>query len=124
MSCPEKSITDSRSETVPLQVKKSDVFRATLADDCGNIGFLGIAPDASAYHVVVPVDLQLARGVKAMNQPDDGTPFGGYNGWHYYECAPYCKDEEGRKRREQIETNAELLTMWIQQFNLEITIVD
>ncbi len=123
MSCLEKNITDSGPETVPLQVKKSDVFRATLADDCGNIGFLGIAPDASEYHVVVPVDLQLARGVKAMNQPDDGTPFGGYRGWHYYECAPYSKDENDHKRRQQIETNAKLLTLWIQQFGLEITII-
>ena len=124
MSCPEKSTTDSRPETVPLQVKKSDVFRATLADDCGNIGFLGIAPDASAYHVVVPVDLQLARGVKAMNQPDDGTPFGGYRGWHYYECCPYTKAEENSERRHQVESNAKLLTMWIRQFGLEITIID
>ncbi len=123
MSCLEKNITDSGPETVPLQVKKSDVFRATLADDCGNIGFLGIAPDASEYHVVVPVDLQLARGVKAMNQPDDGTPFGGYRGWHYYECAPYSKDENNHNRRQQIETNAKLLTLWIQQFGLEITII-
>ncbi len=123
MSCLEKNITDSGPETVPLQLKKSDVFRATLADDCGNIGFLGIAPDASEYHVVVPVDLQLARGVKAMNQPDDGTPFGGYRGWHYYECAPYSKDENDHNRRQQIETNAKLLTLWIQQFGLEITII-
>lgn len=123
MSCLEKNITDNGPETVPLQLKKSDVFRATLADDCGNIGFLGIAPDASEYHVVVPVDLQLARGVKAMNQPDDGTPFGGYRGWHYYECAPYSKDENDHNRRQQIETNAKLLTLWIQQFGLEITII-
>ncbi len=72
---------------------------------------------------MVPVDLQLARGVKAMNQPDDGTPFGGYRGWHYYECAPYSKDENDHNRRQQIETNAKLLTLWIQQFGLEITII-
>ncbi len=119
MSCPEKVKPAGK----PLNVKESDIFRATLADDCGNLGFIGIAPDASAYHVVVPVDLQLARGVKAMNQPDDGTPFGGYRSWHYYECAPYVKDEDGTDRRQQIETNAKLLTMWIQQFGLEITII-
>jgi hypothetical protein len=124
MSCPEKNIGDCRPRTVPLQVKKSDIFRATLADDCGNLGFIGIAPDASVYHVVVPVDLQLARGVKALNQPDDGTPFGGYRSWHYYECAPYTKDKNGSKRREQIETNARLLTLWMQQFGLKITIID
>ena len=119
MSCPDKI----KPEAEALKVKKSDIFRATLADDCGNLGFIGVAPDASAYHVVVPADLQLARGVKAMNQPADGTPFGGYRDWHYYECAPYGKDEDGTERRRQIETNAKLLTMWMQQFGLEITII-
>ncbi len=108
----------------PLKVRKSDIFRTTLADNCGNLGYLGIAPDGSEYHVVVPVDLQLARGVKALNQPDDGTPFGGYRGWHYYECAPYVKNDDDSERRQQVATNAKLLTMWIQQFGLEITIID
>ena len=120
MSSPERVAPANK----PLAVKKSDVFRATLADDCGNLGYLGIAPDASAYHVVVPVDLQLARGVKAMNQPDDGTPFGGYRNWHYYECCPYARKAAGEKRHQQVESNAQLLTMWIRQFGLEITIID
>lgn len=109
----------------PLAVKKSDIFRATLADDCGNLGYLGIAPDASAYHVVVPVDLQLARGVKAMNQPDDGTPFGGYRNWHYYECCPYSRSTDGDPaRQKQVASNAKLLTMWAKQFSLEIKIIE
>ncbi len=119
MSCPD----EIKAQTETLKVRESDIFRATLADDCGNLGFIGVAPDASTYHVVVPVDLQLARGVKAMNQPADGTPFGGYQGWHYYECAPYSRDKDGSERRRQIKTNAKLLTMWMQQFGLEITII-
>ena len=27
-----------------LDIKLSDLFRATMADDCGNEGFIGIAP--------------------------------------------------------------------------------
>ena len=36
---------------------------------------LGFAPDGSSYHVVVPVDARIARGLKAGNRPADGTPF-------------------------------------------------
>ncbi len=119
MSCPDK-----KTGRAPLVIRKSDVFRATLADNCGNLGYLGIAPDGSEYHVVVPVDLKLARGVKALNQPDDGTPFGGYRGWHYYECAPYSGSDGIAGRRQQIETNTRLLSIWLQQYNIEISIID
>lgn len=120
MSCPRKINVPCQQ----LRVKKSDIFRATLADDCGNLGYLGIAPDASGYHVVVPVDLKLARGVKALNQPADGTPFGGYRGWHYYECRPYHSAEGNEGRQRQIDSNAEMLTIWMRQFGIEVTIID
>ena len=108
---------------MPITIKRSDIFRATLADNCGNLGYLGIAPDASTYHVVVPVDLQLARGVKALNQPDDGTPFGGYRGWHYYECAPYAGSGGEQSRRQQVGDNIHLLSIWLQQYDIEVEII-
>lgn len=107
-----------------IMVRKRDLFRATLADNCGNLGYLGFAPDASEYHVVVPVDLQLARGVKALNQPDDGTPFGGYRGWHYYECAPYSGTGDAGSRDRQVETNTQLLSIWLLQHGIATAIID
>ncbi len=96
---------------MPIVVKAGDIFRATLADNCGNIGYLGFAPDGSAYHVVVPVDAQIARGVKAGNRPSDGTPFGGYRAWRYFACPPFAAGQaEGR--RIQSEKNAEALSVW------------
>ena len=38
-----------------LSISLSDIYRATLAEDCGNEGYIGITPDGSSYHVVVPV---------------------------------------------------------------------
>ncbi|MEW5724542.1 MAG: hypothetical protein AB1896_15635 [Thermodesulfobacteriota bacterium] len=94
-----------------LKVKLADVFRATLADDCGNVGFLGFAPDSSAYHVVAPVDYQIARGVKAGNRPADGTPFGGYKGWRYFECLSFPSVRpDGREN--QTRRNAQALMAW------------
>ncbi|MCK5681056.1 hypothetical protein KAI46_09650 [bacterium] len=120
MSCPDKTMT----RQMRLTVRKRDIFRATLADNCGNLGYLGIAPDASEYHVVVPVDLQLARGVKACNQPDDGTPFGGYRGWHYYECGPYAGNRGEESRSQQVENNTQLLSLWLQQLGIKIVLID
>ncbi len=120
MSCP----NEITAQQPLLTVRKRDIFRATLADNCGNLGYLGIAPDASEYHVVVPVDLKLARGVKALNQPDDGTPFGGYRGWHYYECGPYVGDKGSTNRQQQVEDNTQLLSIWLQQLGIKIILIN
>ena len=90
-----------------LDIKLSDLFRATMADDCGNEGFIGIAPDGSQYHVVVPVDRQIARGLMFWVPPDDGTPFGGYKGWHYFCVVSYIGhgwhgDHVWSERRESV----------------------
>ena len=105
-----------------LVMKRSDVLRATLADDCGNVGFIGLAPDGSAYHVVVPVDLQLARGIKAGNQPTDGTPFGGYKGWNYFEC-PTFESRTG-DRDERTDQNIRLVVEWAGSLGVEIIATD
>ncbi len=106
-----------------LNINRSDLFRATLADNCGNIGYIGLAPDGAEYHVVVPVDLQLARGVKAGNRPDDGTPFGGYKNWMYFECPPYPVGER-MARENQLQINARLLKAWAYAQGIEIIVAD
>jgi hypothetical protein len=102
-----------------LSIDFQDILRATLAEDCGNIGFLGVAPDGSAYHVVVPVDLQIARGVKARNLPADGTPFGGYRGWLYFPCPPYPVGPDS-DRKKQARSNAALLRAWAVDQGLDL----
>ncbi len=99
-----------------VTVQLSDIWRGTLDERSGNVGFLGVSPDGSAYHVVVPVDLQIARGVKACNQPTDGTPFGGYVGWRYFQCRGYSgagRPEGDRALRERaVRGNVESLRAW------------
>ena len=104
-----------------LRVSKSDIYRATLPAQCGNTGYLGFAPDGSGYHVVVPVDEQIARGIKAGNRPDDGTPFGGYRGWVYFQCSPYEAQTEGA-RAEQTDSNALVLVAWAAQRSIKLEI--
>ncbi len=113
---------------VPLRVKFSDLWRATLDERCGNVGFIGISRDGSDYHVVVPVDLQIARGVKACNSPSDGTPFGGYAGWRYFQCAPYASvgdpgvDRQSRDARAA--KNGEAFRSWAAAIGIAIEIVE
>ena len=106
-----------------LRVRRSDVLRATLPANSGNTGYLGFAPDFSDYHVVVPVDEQIARGIKAGNRPDDGTPFGGYRGWSYFQCRPHGSDGDGA-RESQANANAAVLLAWAAQRNIQLEIED
>ena len=108
-----------------LQIGFDDIVRATLDEDCGNEGYIGLSPDGLGYHVVVPVDRQIARGVKAGNLPNEDTPFGGYKDWHYFCCSRYSRPkrydaEEIRNRRlKQARINALLLQSWIAGLGLE-----
>jgi hypothetical protein len=77
-----------------LRVKLKDIRRATAPVGSGNEGWIGISPLGDRYHIVVPVDVQIARGVMACNCPTDGTPFGGYSQWLYFRCRPYEPDED------------------------------
>jgi hypothetical protein len=99
---------DGASPRDPLPVRRRDLLRATLPEDCGNVGFLGFAPDGSSYHVVVPVDAHIARGLKAGERPADGTPFGGYRGWHYFRCAPFPPGEAAARARRAERSAADL----------------
>lgn len=101
-----------------LLIDFNDIIRATLDEDCGNEGYIGLSPDGGRYHVVVPVDRQIARGIKAGNRPQDGTPFGGYKNWHYFCClgykrpARYNEAEIQKVRKKQAGTNAQHLKAW------------
>ena len=108
---------------ITLRVRRSDIYRATLYAQCGNTGYLGFAPGGSEYHVVVPVDEQIARGIKAGNRPDDGTPFGGYRDWRYFQCKPHMADSD-TSRRAQTEVNAAVLVAWAAQRNIQVEVVD
>ena len=104
-----------------LCVRRSDVLRATLAERSGNTGYLGFAPDGSEYHVVVPVDEQIARGIKAGNRPDDGTPFGGYREWCYFQCLPY--ETEGTGARDaQVSANGAIIIAWAAERDIFVEI--
>ena len=106
-----------------LIVRATDIYRATLYAPTGNTGYLGFAPDGSDYHVVVPVDEQIARGIKAGNRPHDGTPFGGYNGWAYFQCQP-CEEATEDSRAAQADVNAAVLVAWAAQRNIHLEIDD
>lgn len=104
-----------------LRVRFQDVLRATLPIRSGNEGWIGVSPKGDDYHVVVPVDLQIARGVMACNRPTDGTPFGGYARWLYFRCPPY--EDEGKddtlKRAEQAEKTSRELVRWLACYGIE-----
>jgi hypothetical protein len=113
-----------------LRIDFNDILRATLDDACGNEGYIGIAPNGDQYHVVVPVDRQIARGVKAGNRPLDGTPFGGYKGWRYFCCEtfpfPETYDPQAIQagRRKQAESNALIFKGWAAGLKLEVEIIN
>ena len=87
----------------------------------GNEGWIGVSPKGDDYHVVVPVDVQIARGVVACNRPTDGTPFGGYVGWLYFRCPPYPDEggDESFLRDEQIRNTSEQLIRWLASYDIE-----
>lgn len=107
-----------------LRIRYSDIQRATLPVRSGNEGWIGVSPKGDEYHVVVPVDVQIARGVMACNRPTDGTPFGGYDGWLYFRCAPYEdreSDDRSLHRQKALEAGKDLIS-WLASFQIEARI--
>jgi len=104
-----------------LHIRLRDILRATLPIRSGNQGWIGFSPKGDRYHVVVPVDAQIARGVMACNLPSDGTPFGGYAGWLYFRCPPF--DEEGPDEksvcRKKAAQTGSLLIQWLAAHGIE-----
>jgi hypothetical protein len=109
-----------------IRIKISDIRRATLPLRSGNEGWIGVSPRGDEYHVVVPVDVQIARGVMACNRPTDGTPFGGYSRHLYFRCPPYSDEgeDEDRARERQIAETADELVRWLASYGLEASIED
>lgn len=107
-----------------LRIKLRDIQRATLPVKSGNEGWIGVSPRGDDYHVVVPVDVQIARGVMACNLPTDGTPFGGYAGWLYFRCPPYedgGQDEE-IVREQSVQESGERLISWLASYQIDACI--
>ncbi|MBI5571505.1 MAG: hypothetical protein HY914_16290 [Desulfomonile tiedjei] len=104
-----------------LRIRIRDVRRATLPIRSGNEGWIGIAPAGDQYHLVVPVDTQIARGVMACNRPTDGTPFGGYTGWLYFRCSPYEDEgsDEEALREKQVRQTCEQLLRFAASYGIE-----
>ena len=106
-----------------LRIKFSDLYRATLPARSGNEGWIGVSPDGDAFHVVVPVDTQIARGVMACNRPSDGTPFGGYANWLYFRCPPFehegaNKADNSVARVRKARETAEDLIKWLASYGI------
>jgi hypothetical protein len=103
-----------------LIVRFQDLFRATLPGTSGNEGWIGVSPRGDEYHVVVPVDVQIARGVMACNRPTDGTPFGGYSQWIYFRCEPFEGDDAdtGSIRTSKARENAAGLLRFLASYGI------
>jgi hypothetical protein len=108
-----------------LLIRFRDILRSTLPLCSGNEGWIGVASKGDDYHVVVPVDVQIARGVMACNRPADGTPFGGYTGWLYFRCPPYEDEavDEVALREERARITAEQLTKWLASYGIRAEVL-
>lgn len=75
---------------------------------------------------MVPVDVQIARGVMACNRPTDGTPFGGYTGWLYFRCPPFDGPDSQEKdlREERARQTAADLVKLLEGYCIEAVVVD
>lgn len=103
-----------------LRIQLKAIYRATLGTHTGNEGWIGVDPSGKAYHVIVPVDTQIARGVMACNRPTDGTPFGGYSNWIYFRCQPYDSDVEDETLRiEQAKKNLSSILIKLSQYGID-----
>jgi hypothetical protein len=107
-----------------LSFAVEDLVKATLPSGWGQAGFVGVSPGGDSYHVLVPVDLDLAEGTFRMALHGWAEPLGGRPGWRYYYCRTYDlppKDRlpwlealmEGRLRRAV--HSGELLVSWARQ---------
>ena len=111
-----------------MTIRISDVYRASLPEESGNEGYIGVAPDGSAYHVVVPVDRLIARGLRFWERPRDGTPFGGYRNWMYFPCLTYRaeadhSEREGARLKAAL-LSASLLRSTLAAMGIEISILE
>ncbi len=75
-----------------LSLALTDVVRATLPQGHGHVGFIGLAPDGEAYHLLTPVDLEQAQ-VLCAAAGSGGEPAPPElelrPGWRYLPCRTY-----------------------------------
>lgn len=107
-----------------LSFTMEDLVRATLPSGWGQVGFVGVSPGGDSYHVLAPVDLDLAEGTFRMALHGLAEPLGGRPGWRYYYCRTYDPPPRDRhpwlkvlldKRMRQALHSGELLVAWARQ---------
>lgn len=114
----------SSGQIFMLRVSIWDVRRATLPQGSGNEGWIGVSPRGDLYHIVAPVDAQIAKGVMACNRPTDGTPFGGYTSWLYFRCAPFDDSQASEEpaRTDQVRENCANLRKFLDSYGIDSTL--
>ncbi|MBI5524482.1 MAG: hypothetical protein HY910_17795 [Desulfarculus sp.] len=81
-----------------LRFAMSDLVRATLPQGQGWVGLVGVEPAGRAYHVLAPVDLDLAWGLMRLGLLDQARELGGHPGWRYRLCPAYAPPPPRRGR--------------------------
>lgn len=72
-----------------LIFRLADLVAATLPQGQGWVGLVGVEPGGRAYHVLAPVDLELAQGLGPAALAGQAQALGGRPGWHYRLCRGY-----------------------------------
>lgn len=72
-----------------FRLSMEDMIRATLPSGWGYVGFLGVSPAGDSYHVLAPVEVDLAADIFIMALDGLAEPMGGRPGWRYYYCHTY-----------------------------------
>ena len=104
-----------------MRFSMDDLVRATLPSGWGRAGFVGVSPGGESYHVLVPVELDLAADTFRLALEGWAEPMGGRPAWRYHYCRTYDPPpRDGRPwpdallaaRRRQATRSGELLKAW------------
>ena len=104
-----------------LTFSLDDLVKATLPSGWGQAGFVGVSPKGDSYHVLVPVELDLASETFRMALDGWAEPMGGRPDWRYYYCRTYePPPRDGRPwpdallaaRQRQAKISGEMLVAW------------
>ncbi|MFH1035476.1 MAG: hypothetical protein V1806_13285 [Pseudomonadota bacterium] len=81
-----------------LRFRLNDLLRATLPQGQGWVGLVGVEPGGRDYHVLAPVELELALGLMRLGWAGQWRALGGRQGWHYRPCRAYAPPPPGAGR--------------------------
>lgn len=104
-----------------MRFSMDDLVRATLPSGWGRAGFVGLSPGGESYHVLVPVELDLAAAAFRLALEGWAEPMGGRPAWRYHYCRTYDPPPRDSRpwpdallaaRRRQATRNGELLKAW------------